>query len=73
MLEKLGTPQDDNICGLMQEASKLSPEDFRILTDALDNPMWGNVILARKLNALGFRASRGMLFRHRNKECACAR
>jgi hypothetical protein len=73
MLEELGKPNDDTVCSLMQEAAKLSPEDFKILTEALDDQRWGNIILARKLNSLGFKTSKGILFRHRSKECACAR
>lgn len=73
MLENLGKPNDNTICGLMKNAAELSPEDYQILVEALDDPRWGNIVLARKLNSLGFKTSKGQLFRHRNKECFCAR
>jgi hypothetical protein len=73
MLENLGEPQSKGVCKLVMKMRELNEADQKILEDALANPAWGNSLLTRRLNELGFVVYRDSLTRHRNKECACAR
>jgi hypothetical protein len=73
MLENLGEPQSKSVCKLVMKMRELDEADQKILEDALANPAWGNSLLTRRLNELGFVVYRDSLTRHRNKECACAR
>jgi hypothetical protein len=73
MLENLGTPEDRSVCIVIREGLKLSPEDFQILDNALNDPRWGHVVLANELNKLGFKIGRDSLTRHRIGKCTCAR
>lgn len=73
MLENLGEPQSKHICRFAMKMRELDEADQKILEEALANPAWGNMLLTRRLNELGFKVYRDTLTRHRNKECACVR
>lgn len=73
MLENLGEPKSKKLCALARKMFELDKADQKILEDALANPDWGNTLLTRRLNELGFVVYRDTLARHRNKECACVR
>lgn len=73
MLENLGEPQSKHLCAFAKKMRELSESDQKILEEALANPEWGNMLLTRRLNELGFVVYRDTLTRHRNKECACVR
>jgi hypothetical protein len=73
MLENLGEPQSKSVCKLVMKMRELDESDQKILEDALADPAWGNSLLTRRLNELGFTVYRDTLTRHRNKECACVR
>lgn len=73
MLENLGEPESKYLCAFAKKVRELDKADQQILEDALANPEWGNLLLTRRLNELGFKVYRDTLTRHRNKECACAR
>lgn len=73
MLEDLPVPTDKSLCLVATKALDLSPEDFRILQDALDNPNWPHSKLAEELKARGFHVGETVVRRHRLKTCACVR
>lgn len=71
MLENLGTPEDRSYCIIIRSGMKLSPEDFAIYKEALDDPRWGHTILADRLTKLGLKTAKDSLRRHREKTCSC--
>jgi hypothetical protein len=73
MLEGLKAPTDDALCKMGRAASNLSPEDYQILADALEDPKWTTSALNRALLERGFRVGETIMRRHRRKECTCAR
>jgi hypothetical protein len=73
MLENLGTPEDRNFCVIVRNGMTLSPEDFAIYQEAINDPRWGNVVLAERLTKLGLKTGKDSIRRHRDKVCSCAR
>lgn len=73
MLEGLVPPEKEAICVLMRKASDLSPEDFQILNDAINDPRWSGANLRAALADRGFRVHKDAIQQHRTKRCACAR
>lgn len=73
MLEGLMPPEKEAICVLMRKASELSPEDFKILNDAIADPRWAGAQLHAALAERGFSVHKDAIQQHRTKRCACAR
>lgn len=73
MLEGLEPPIKDALCKVSREASKLSPEDFAILQDALNDKRWTTNALVIALNERGFEVGETALRKHRVGRCHCAR
>jgi hypothetical protein len=71
MLENLGTPDDNSYCVIIRNGMTLSPEDFAIYEAAVNEPRWGNTILADRLTKLGLKTGKDSLRRHREKMCSC--
>lgn len=72
MLEDLALPAGKP-CKTAQKIAELSPEDQKILLDALENPRWSTHALRRELTQRGFIISDTSFRGHRNKECSCVR
>lgn len=73
MLEGLTPPVKESLCAVMQRAADLEPADLKILLDALQDSRWSNLALAKELTNRGFQVSEGVVRKHRNKTCCCAR
>lgn len=74
MLEGLTPKPKEAICFLLRKATaELSNDDLAILLDALDDPRWTMTSLVNALNERGFHISRGVVEKHKNKLCTCAR
>lgn len=72
MLEDLILP-NGKPCRTAKKMSELSPDDQKILQDALNNPRWSTHALRRELIQRGFIISDTSFRAHRNKECSCVR
>lgn len=73
MLEGLTPPVNNALCKVSREASKLSEQDQKILSEALGNPLWSTHALTKELNSRGFDVGETAMRKHREGECACAR
>ena len=73
MLEGLAPKTKDALCTLMVRATELSKEDYAILMEALESPLWTSNGLCDALRERGFSVSRGVISNHRKKVCACVR
>lgn len=73
MLEGLAPKKKEAICVLMSRAAELSPEDYQILMDALDDPRWSSNGLASALRERGFNIHKNAVGEHRKKICPCVR
>jgi hypothetical protein len=73
MLEGMTPPNKEKLCAVMQRATILEPADLKILLDALEDKRWSNLGLANELTSRGFEVSEGVVRKHRNKTCCCAR
>jgi hypothetical protein len=74
MLEGLTPKTKEALCFLMKKATEeLSNEDLTVLLDALSDNRWSMNGLSEALSERGFHVTRGVLQRHKNKVCNCAR
>lgn len=73
MLEGLTPPEDKTLCKVSRQAAELSPEDFAILQEALNDPRWSTNALHVALNERGFFVGDTALRKHRDKKCCCVR
>lgn len=73
MLEGLEPPSADMLCKVARQAADLSPEDYQILEQALEDKRWSTNALVIALNDRGFPIGDTALRKHRDKKCCCAR
>jgi hypothetical protein len=71
MLENLVPPGRFRSCKVSEISANLSPEDKRILEDAIASPEWPIKALSRALGERGLQVSETPLGNHRAKTCAC--
>jgi hypothetical protein len=74
MLEALERDNDDKLCSMMEAAiATFDEKDMAKFLDAINDLDWSTRELANKLTALGFPVSDQKIWKHRAKNCRCAR
>jgi hypothetical protein len=74
MLEGLAPKEKEALCFLIKKATdELTNEDLTILLEAIDDPRWSMSGLVDALTERGFKITRGVLQRHKEKKCNCVR
>lgn len=73
MLEGLKIPAKSRPCVLARKAAELSPEDRKILDEALEDPRWSTNGLRQALADRGFFIGDSGLRAHRTRSCTCVR
>lgn len=71
MLEDLKPKEAVRACKVRTIIDSLSSVDQKILLDALDNPLWGDLPLASALNERGVEVSNMSIRKHRRQQCSC--
>lgn len=71
MLEDMNPPQKVAKCGFVRMREGLDGDDQHHLDNAMVNPEWSSLALAKALSDRGVRISYAVLYRHRKKSCSC--
>ncbi len=71
MLEGLQPPKKIPSCKVRKLLEALDAKDQEILKEALANPEWQHITLARELNKRGLFISEHPMRKHRIGECSC--
>jgi hypothetical protein len=74
MLEALQKENKERFCSMMEAAIETFDEkDMAKFMDALNDHEWSTRTLANQLTELGFPVSDQKIWKHRAKNCRCAR
>lgn len=74
MLETLERDSKERFCTMMEQAmSTFDEKDMAKFMDAIGDLEWSTRELANKLTNLGFPVSDQKIWKHRAKNCRCAR
>lgn len=73
MLENMKPTNRQYPCKIRSILASLSEADKKVLTDALDSPLWNNSALTTALNERGLKVSRYSVDSHTGKRCSCWR
>ena len=73
MLENMKPTTRQYPCKIRSILESLSDADRKVLTDALDSPLWNNSALTTALNERGLKVSRYSVDSHTRKQCSCWR
>jgi hypothetical protein len=74
MLEALVKEEKERFCSMMEAAIEMFDEkDMAKFMDAVNDLDWSTRELANKLTDLGFPVSDQKIWKHRAKNCRCAR
>lgn len=74
MLEALERDNEERFCTMMETAiDTFDEKDMAKFMDAINDHTWSTRTLAAKLTDLGFPVSDQKIWKHRAKNCRCAR
>ena len=74
MLEALQKDVEEKLCSMMEDAmTTFDDKDMAKFLDAINDHDWSTRVLAGKLTELGFPVSDQKIWKHRAKNCRCAR